>query len=101
MSASKSIKVLPVLLVFALIGCGEPTEDEHLSSAKTAMAKSDGKAAMVHIKAALQLNARCPEARRMFGQRLIDAGRAASAELERIKALASKLNLASGSHALA
>lgn len=101
MSASKSIKVLPLLLVFALIACGEPTESESLSSARAAMSKSDGKAAMVHIKAALQLNARSPEARLMLGQLLLEAGRAESAEVELRKALEFKPDLASARPALA
>lgn len=85
-----SRSLAPVLLAIAaatLVACGGDSPEELIGSAKEALAKGDAKAAVIHMKTALQENPSNGEARFLLGKALLASGDAPAATLELRKAL--------------
>lgn len=91
MTTSLFKNVAPVILsACLLVACGGEGYDSLMSSARTALAKGESKAAIIQLKNALQKNPEAGEARFLLGQAFLDSGDARSAEVELRKAIAAK-----------
>ncbi len=85
--SSRLGQTVAIMVVSVALGaCGEKPE-AMLASAKSYLAKSDTKAAVIQLKNALQAKPDLPEARFLLGSALLDSGDAAGAEIELRKAL--------------
>ncbi len=73
-------------LVTGLSGCGGESEEKLMASAKDYVAKNDHKAAVIQLKAALQVNPKSGPARLMLANALRETGDAKSALVEYRKA---------------
>lgn len=71
----------------ALAGCRQPSAAESIDAAKASQKSGDDKAAVIHLKAALQHEPRSAEARFLLGEALLKSGDAPGAILELEKAL--------------
>lgn len=82
-----NIRVVVTLALFTwmVTGCGD-RPDQLIESAKSYLAAKDHKAAVIQLKNALQKAPENGEVRYLLGQALMDAGDAASAEIELRKA---------------
>lgn len=76
-------------MVALIAGCGNPTEADLLSTAKSALDKKDPAAAVVQLKSVLQRNPDSGEARFLLGRALFEGDDAVAAviELERAHSL--------------
>lgn len=74
-------------LLLACAGCGDPTEAEMLGAARAAIAGQDTQAAVLSLKALLQVNPEAGEGRFLLGKLLLAAGETAAAEAELRRAL--------------
>ncbi|GAB4041960.1 MAG: tetratricopeptide repeat protein [Rubrivivax sp.] len=82
--------LVPALLAVAaaaLVACGGGSPDKLTAQAKEALAKGDGKAAVIHAKALLQQDPNNAQARFLLGKALLATGDAPAATLELRKAL--------------
>jgi putative PEP-CTERM system TPR-repeat lipoprotein len=70
------------LALLAAAGCGRDTPESLTAAAKAAGERNDPKAAVVHLKAALQLEPGNPQTRYLLGKALLDAGDPAGAVIE-------------------
>lgn len=83
----RAVVVTALLLAgVALSACGSESEAELVSSARAYLQKNDQKAAVIQLKAALQLNPQSPEARFLLGDALLQSGEMAAAVVEFEKA---------------
>ncbi len=78
--------VVLCLTLLCLAGCGEPSPEQRLASAKTSIEAMNLDRAAVELKAALQGRPNWAEARFLHGKVLLDLGDAAGAEAELRKA---------------
>ena len=86
--STRSLMLACVVAVAAtLASCGQPSPAKLLDAAKASQQSGDDKAAIIHLKAALQQNPRLAEARFLLGQSLLNSGDAIAAIVELEKAL--------------
>src|SRR3954471_17856157 len=76
-----------VLASSLLAGCGPDTPEQMISAAKEQLAKKDDKAAIIHLRNALQKAPENAEARNLLGKALLESGDPITAEKELRKAL--------------
>lgn len=83
------MKPTPILaLLLALAGCSEPSQPQRLEAAQAALQRQDRAAAMVELKALLQVAPEHGEARLLLGRLLLEGGDPAGAEAELLRAQA-------------
>ncbi len=78
---------LALAATLALVGCGEPSDAELISSAQALMAKKDYAAAQLQLKTLLQAKPDSAEGRFLLGKAMLEAGDLAAAEAELRRAL--------------
>ena len=74
------------IAALALGGCGGESEKDLIASAKAAIEKKDGKAAVIQLKNAIQKNPQSAESRFLLGKVLLDGGDPVAAAVELRKA---------------
>ncbi|AGH46275.1 XrtA/PEP-CTERM system TPR-repeat protein PrsT [Paraglaciecola psychrophila] len=82
-----TLKVLPVIVTLALVGCSEPTPDEYIAEAQVKITQDQTPAAIILIKNAIQADPKNPEARYLLGKVYVERGAAEAAEKELTRAL--------------
>ncbi len=82
--------VAAAALALNFSGCGEPTEAELLDAARAAIAKRETQAAVLSLKALLQVNPEAAEGRFLLGKLLLAAGEMPAAEAELRRALSAR-----------
>jgi putative PEP-CTERM system TPR-repeat lipoprotein len=82
-----TLKVFPVIVALALVGCSEPTPDEYIAEAQVKITQDQTPAAIILIKNAIQADPNNPEARYLLGKVYVDRGAAEAAEKELTRAL--------------
>ncbi len=89
MTASACLRPLVLAFAFALplAGCGDKSPESRIEAAKQALKKSDNKAAVIELKAALQNAPNNPEARLLLGQTFHATGQWDNSEKELRKAM--------------
>ena len=83
---------LAAAFIVSLQACNGPSKAELLASAKTSIARSDRKTAIIQLKSVLQQDPDSGEARYLLGKALLDSGDAPGAALELRKALDLKVS---------
>lgn len=81
-----ALGVASITLIALLGGCGEPTEQQLIASAKASLTKHELRTAAIQLKSALATNPSSPEARFLLGTTLLEAGDLVTAEVELRKA---------------
>jgi putative PEP-CTERM system TPR-repeat lipoprotein len=71
-----------ILLVAALAGCNQRSEQDLLAAAQKRMEQKDAAGAAIELKNLLQKNPDNPKGRQLLGKALLDAGDVAGAEIE-------------------
>jgi putative PEP-CTERM system TPR-repeat lipoprotein len=82
-----TLKVLPVIVTLALVGCSEPTPDDYIAEAQVKITQDQTPAAIILLKNAIQADPNNPEARYLLGKVYADQGTVTAAEKELLKAL--------------
>ena len=91
-ASAKPVRWLLVSIALALLlaGCADKKPTDAMASAREALAKNDGKAAIIHLKSALAADTTLAEARYLLGLALLRSGDVAGSEAELRKALSYK-----------
>ena len=82
MRARHLFQTVALAIFVALTGCSDKPEPNLLAAARDNLQKKEPKAAVVHLKNALQQDPSSAEARFLLGQALLDSGDAVGAEIE-------------------
>ncbi|WP_326539723.1 XrtA/PEP-CTERM system TPR-repeat protein PrsT [Pseudorhodoferax sp.] len=82
----RSRTVAAVAAALLVAACGGPSEDEMLSSARTAIEAKDHRSAVIQLKSLLQKNGNHGEGRFLLGRSLLEQGDAGAALVELRKA---------------
>lgn len=77
-----SRRVLALIMLAALAGCGQRSEQDLLASAQKRLAQKDAAGATIELKNLLQQSPDNAQARYLLGKALLDAGDMAGAEIE-------------------